>query len=86
VMVSRHYTSQNPEIRNVESAQSRSHGHGTRSQEAQTWEKGVDVRHVIGQALSRQRHISHPIQLGQVAARQCFRNWHFERQGTSHPL
>ena len=63
-MVSRHYTSQNPEIQNVESAQSRSHGHGTRSQEAQTWEKGAGVRHVMGQAPSRRRHISRPIQLG----------------------
>jgi hypothetical protein len=34
VMVSHHYTSQNPEPQNTESTQSRAHGHGTRSQEA----------------------------------------------------
>jgi hypothetical protein len=80
------FSSLYPEPRNAESAQSRAHGHGIRSQEAQTWEKGAGACHVMGQAPSRRCHISRPIQLGQVAARRRFGDRHFERQGTSHPL
>jgi hypothetical protein len=58
VRVSRHYTSRNPETPKRRSTQSRAHGHGTQSQEAQTWEKGAGVRHVMGQAPSRRCHIS----------------------------